>query len=166
MKRTKRNVPDYSLVAPLLMWNSLAVKTAETMMASAEVISHRTGRMAAAGAKPSARDRREFARMGQEKIEAGTQSMFAMGMQMMMLGQPLGEQLLNDMMRGTTAFMALANSRTPQEMNARQARLAKEIERSAVSMAQASKIASNIAHDGLKPIHAKVTANAKRLGRR
>ena len=59
--------------------------------------------------------------------------------------------------------------------NAENSRLASELAHSATTAAQrggdvvgqaVAKIASNIAHDGLKPIHAKVTANAKRLGRR
>jgi hypothetical protein len=41
------------------------------MSASAQVIGHRTGRMALAGPAPNARDRREIALMGQQKIEAG-----------------------------------------------------------------------------------------------
>jgi hypothetical protein len=42
------------------------------------VIGHRVARMATAGANPTARDRREFTRMGQEKVAAGYESMAAM----------------------------------------------------------------------------------------
>ncbi|MDB5795853.1 MAG: hypothetical protein JWR25_2232, partial [Noviherbaspirillum sp.] len=37
---------------PLLMWSSLAFKTTEMLLASAQVIGHRTARMANAGAIP------------------------------------------------------------------------------------------------------------------
>jgi predicted small secreted protein len=63
-----------SFTNTLLVWTRLAWKTGEMMMASAQVIHHRTLRMTAAGATPSARDRPEFALMGQEKLEAGVES--------------------------------------------------------------------------------------------
>ena len=59
------------------------------MLASAQVIQQRTSRMAAAGAKPSARDRREFALMAQEKIEASVESASARAVQMMAMN-PFG----------------------------------------------------------------------------
>jgi hypothetical protein len=57
----------------------LAVKAAELAIAVPQVVAHRLTRMALAGAKPSARDQREFRRMGQEKVHAFWQSWFAMG---------------------------------------------------------------------------------------
>src|SRR5664279_4822825 len=74
----KRNYAGYLDLSPFILWGDLATKTVEMMLASAQVIGHRTGRMALAGPAPNARDRREFALMGQEKIEAGTQSAQAM----------------------------------------------------------------------------------------
>lgn len=47
-------------------------------MAVPQVIAHRTARMLAAGANPSARDRLEFQRMGIEKAFAFWESMHAM----------------------------------------------------------------------------------------
>ena len=58
---------------PFLAWTDLAWKIGEMSMASAQVIAHRTTRMAAAGPIPNASDRQEFRRMGQEKIEAATE---------------------------------------------------------------------------------------------
>jgi len=81
MKRSR--TPSFT--NPFLVWTRLAWKTGEMMLASAQVIHHRTGRMAAAGATPSARDRREFALMGQEKLEAGVESAKAMAAQLMTL---------------------------------------------------------------------------------
>ena len=66
----KRSRTRNSFANPFLIWTDLALKTGEMMLASAQVIGHRTGLMAAAGPKPSKRDRREFTLMGQEKIEA------------------------------------------------------------------------------------------------
>ena len=57
---------------------SAAVKAVELSIAAPQVIAHRTARMLAAGANPDARDRREFQRMGTEKVFAFWESMNAM----------------------------------------------------------------------------------------
>jgi hypothetical protein len=44
-----------------------------------QVVAHRIGRMGAAGSSPSARDRKEFALMGAEKVAAFYESWAAMG---------------------------------------------------------------------------------------
>ena len=74
MKRSR--TPSFT--NPFLVWTRLTWKTGEMMLASAQVIHHRKSRMAAVGATPSARDRREFALMGQEKLEASVESAQAM----------------------------------------------------------------------------------------
>ena len=162
----KRNYPGYSHLLPLVLWSDLATKTLETMLASAQVIGYRTGRMALAGVAPSARDRREFALMGQEKIEAGAQSAQAMAAHLMSMSQPWGALAFPHLLRTSAAFVSLASSRTPSQLIARQAALARALGQSAVSMADVSKSATKLAHRGLKPIHAKATANAKRLAKR
>ena len=162
----KRNYLGYSYFLPFMLWSDLATKTLEMMLASAQVIGHRTGRMALAGPAPNARDRREFALMGQEKIEAGVQSAQAMAAHTMSMSQPWGALALRHLLRSSAAFMSLATSRTPSQLIARQAALARALGQSAVSMADVSKSATKLAHRGLKPIHAKATANAKRLAKR
>lgn len=57
----------------------LARQGAELAFAVPQVITHRLTRMALSGPVPSARDRREFYAMGQEKVHAFWQSWFAMG---------------------------------------------------------------------------------------
>jgi hypothetical protein len=57
----------------------LARQATELAIAVPQVMAHRLTRMALAGATPSARDRREFHGMGQEKLTAFWQSWFAMG---------------------------------------------------------------------------------------
>ena len=162
----KRNYPGYSYFLPLMLWSDLATKALEMMLASAQVIGYRTGRMALAGAAPNARDRREFALMGQEKIEAGAQSAQAMAAHLMTMNQPWGALAFRHLLRNSAAFMSLASSRTPSQLIARQAAVARALGRSAVHMADVSKDATKLAHRGLKPIHAKARANAKRLGKR
>jgi hypothetical protein len=162
----KRNYLGHSYFSPFILWSDLATTTLEMMLASAQVIGHRTGRMARAGPAPNARDRREFALMGQEKIEAGAQSARAMAAHMMTMSQPWGALAFRHILRNSAAFISLASSRTPSQLIARQAALARALGQSAVSMADVSKSAAKLAHRGLKPIHAKATANAKRLGKR
>ena len=162
----QRNYLGYSSFLPFMLWSDLATKTLEMMLASAQVIGHRAGRMALAGPAPNARDRREFALMGQEKIEAGAQSAQAMAAHLMTMSQPWGALAFRHVLRSSAAFMSLASSRTPSQLIARQAALARALGQSAVSMADVSKSATKLAHRGLKPIHAKATANAKRLAKR
>ena len=162
----KRNYLGHAYYSPFMLWGDLATKTLEMMLASAQVIGHRTGRMAMAGPAPNARDRREFALMGQEKIEAGAQSAQAMAAHMMSMSQPWGALAFRHLLRNSAAFMSVASSRTPTQLIARQAALARAVAQSAISMADVSKSTTKLAHRGLKPIHAKATANARRLGKR
>jgi hypothetical protein len=162
MKRSRTQ----SFTNPVLVWTRLAWKTGEMMLASAQVIHHRTGRMAAASAKPSARDRREFALMGQEKIEAGVESASAIAAQMMTMNPLLGPRAFKHMMASAAVVMSLAASRTAGQAMARHAKLVRTMTQSAATTAQLSGAAGRLAQRGLKPIHSRATANAKRLGKR
>jgi hypothetical protein len=162
MKRSR--IPPFN--NPFLVWSRLAWETGEMLLASAQVIHHRTGRMAAAGATPCARDRREFALMGQEKIEAGVESASAIAAQLMAMNPLLGARAFRHMMRGTAAVMSLAASRTVGQAVTRHAKLVRTMTQSAATAAQFSGAAARLTQRGLKPIHSRATANAKRLGRR
>jgi len=70
---------------PLLAWGEYSRKQAEMLLAAGQVIPIRLTRMAAAGHQPSARDRREFSRMGTEKVQAGLQSMLAVALKMQLM---------------------------------------------------------------------------------
>jgi hypothetical protein len=162
----KRNYRGYSCVVPLTEWSDLAAKMLEMMQASAQVIGHRTGRMALAGPAPNARDRREFALMGQEKFDAGAQSVQAMTAHMMTMSQSWVVLIGRQILRNNMAFISLATSRTPSQLITRQAAFAQALGQTAASMADVSTSAAVLANRGLRPIHAKATANAKRLGKR
>ena len=58
--------------------STLAAQSAALAVAVPQVVAHRLTRLALAGPKPSARDRREFHRMGAEKITAFQESWYAM----------------------------------------------------------------------------------------
>ncbi len=99
-------------------------------------------------------------------IEAGAQSAQAMAAHLMTMSQPWGALAFRHLLRTSAAFVSLASSRTHSQLIARQAALARALGQSAVRMADVSKDATRLAHRGLKPIHARATANAKRLAKR
>lgn len=151
---------------PLVLWNELALRTGEMMVASAQVIGHRTTRMAKAGHTPNLRDRREFARMGLEKVEAAGESAWAMGQHLSTANTQLAMKAWQDMVAAGTAWMTLASCRTLPQMMRSQAKLAQAVTQSAASATKLSEVAARVGKHGLKPIHSRATANAKRLGRR
>jgi hypothetical protein len=150
---------------PFLMWAELALKTSEMMIASAQVIGHRTGRMAAAGTRPNARDRREFRLMGQEKLEAAAESTRHMAACMMTMDPFIAVRATQQMLTAATAAMSLAGSRTVAQALARQAKFVRALNRSARTASRISGSSARLAQRGLRPIHARATANARRLGK-
>jgi hypothetical protein len=93
----------------------------------------RTARMLAAGANPSARDRREFQRMGNEKVLAFWESANAMGLQMAKAQQ---EYVLFAMRQWWSPWVS------PWSMAAS---------------------ATKVFEHGLGPLHRRASANARRL---
>ena len=128
---------------PLLLWSNLALKSAEMLFASSQVIPMRLGQMALAGPNPSVRDRREFARMAPEKLQAGTESMLAVAARMQTMQMQWMAQAWQQWLR---ASMGAGMG----------------------SMAQWGAASANAARLGsvaLAPIHAASTSNARRLAR-
>jgi hypothetical protein len=68
---------------------SLAAQAIELGVAVPQVIANRAARMVAAGASPSARDRKEFYRMGAEKITAFNEAWNAMAVEAFRTNQRL-----------------------------------------------------------------------------
>jgi hypothetical protein len=93
----------------------------------------RTARMLAAGANPSARDRREFQRMGNEKVLAYWESMNAMGLQLAKAQQDY-------------ALFAMRQWWSPW-----------------VSPWSMAASATKVFEQGLAPLHKRASANARRL---
>ena len=121
----------------------LAKQALELSVAAPLVIAHRVSRMAAAGTRPSARDRNEFALMGTEKILALYQSWGAMWWQACMSQVALAQSI------SMAAMSAMSGARTGPRL-------------SAATRTAAAKVLSA----GLSPFHKKAVANAKRLSRR
>jgi hypothetical protein len=155
----------YTLYAdPFRIWSSFAWKTSEMILASVHVIGHRSNQMRAFGSLQCTTDRRELALMGQEKIDATVESAQAMALSSMFLAQQLGAIAVKKMLTGMGAIISLTASRTPRQSAARQLKLVHDMTTlSAAATSQLSKSAAGIAHRGLKPIHSRATANARRL---
>ena len=162
MKRNTRNV----LGNPFLAWADLAWKIGEMSMASAQVIAHRTRRMAAAGPLPNAHDRQEFILMGREKIEAAAESARAIAAHLATMNLKFGARAFTHMVTGAAALMSLAASRSVGQSITRQAKLAQTVSQSTITPSELSDSTARLARRGLKPIHARAAANARRLGKR
>lgn len=162
MKRSSRSM----FGNPFLAWTDFAWKLGEMALASTQVVAHRTTRMAAAGPLPNARDREEFTRMGLEKIDAATESAHAMAAHWTTMNLKLGASAFRYMVTGSAAVASLAASRDIGQFVARQAKLVDTVTRAAATAHEWSDSSALLAGRGLHPIHARATANAKRLGRR
>ena len=108
-------------------------KAAELSVVVPQVVAMRTARMLAAGANPSARDRHEFQRMGNEKVLAYWESMNAMGLQMAKAQQDY-------------ALFAMRQWWAPW-----------------VSPWSMAASATKVFEQGLGPLHKRASANARRL---
>jgi len=102
-------------------------------LAVPQVVAMRTARMLAAGVNPSARDRREFERMGTEKALAFWESMNAMGLEMAKAQQ---QYALSAMRHWWAPWLAPWS---------------------------AAASATRILEKGLGPVHKRASANARRL---
>jgi hypothetical protein len=123
---------------------SLAAQTTQLALAVPQVVAHRLGRMALAGPQPSARDRREFSRMGLEKTEAFFESWMAMGAQAWRLQLDFWVSLWG---AGMSPLFGRGSRRgLDQALDAQRATVA-------------------ILGSGLAPVRRRAVANAKRLAR-
>ncbi len=158
-RRVRINAPN-----PFWIWSGLALKTSEMMIASVEVITHRASRMAMVGAAPSEYDQREFVLMGQEKFEAVAESAQAIAERMLNLNQEISTLAYKQLMMGTNGIISLAVSTTLAESSNVQAQFVHDtMSGSAAAVSQLTDSLARVVHKGLRPLHSRATANAKRL---
>ena len=121
-----------------------ARQLSELSLAVPQVVSHRLTRFALAGAAPKASDRREFRAMVAEKQQAFVESWWAMGLETLRQQQHLALAMSSGLSPRGAANPLAAGQRV---------------------LAQMVDGPMRVAHQGLKPVHQKAVANAKRLGR-
>ena len=143
------------------LWWRNALKTWEIVVAAPQVIAHRTARMAAAGSSPSARDRKEFTRMSQEKIDAFGESLFAMAAPMFKMHQEFALLAMRQWW-STWANPALLAGASPERIAKAHATFMRKLAAGATSK-QIQDSFSRMVGKGLAPVHKRATANAKRL---
>jgi hypothetical protein len=103
------------------------------------VIGYRLTGLALAGAKPTARNRREVTRMGQEKVDAWHEAVQATGARLMEANLAMGTLLLRQAWGAVPAPAAFADS--------------------------INRLSSDLLADTLAPYHRRVVANNRRLSR-
>ena len=119
---------------------SLAAQSLALSIAAPQVIAHRLARMAIAGASPSARDRKEFRRMGTEKIAAANEAWNAMAVEAFRANQRM-------------AFSFMQSFWFPW-MRPKQS-----------ASRRMSDAALGVLGKGMAPVRRRAVANAKRLAR-
>jgi hypothetical protein len=86
---------------------------------------------------------------------------------MIRLNQQLGVLTFKQFLTGAAAMVSIASSRTHAQSRAQQVRLARDtIANSAQATPQISTSVARLVKEGLKPVHARVRRNAKRLRKR
>lgn len=103
------------------------------------VIGYRLTGMALAGAKPTARDRRELTRMGQEKVDAWYEAVQGTGARLLEANLAMATLLLRQAWGAAPAPAAFTDSVT--------------------------RLSSDLLADTLAPYHRRVLANSRRLSR-
>jgi hypothetical protein len=115
----------------------LTRQTLGLSMAVPQVIAHRVGRMASAGSRPNARDRKEFHLMSAEKTAAFYESWAAMGRAAVQAQQSMWRAAL--FTPWTQAALPSANTLARHTLA--------------------------VLSSGMAPVHRRAVGNAKRLGR-
>jgi 3,4-dihydroxy-2-butanone 4-phosphate synthase len=146
-----------------LSWVEVGQSYVEMSAAAVQVVSHRTQRMIAAAGNPNATDRREFALMGREKVDAAAHSAYAVGSELLRMNYRAGTQAWVAMVTVSTDTLSLAASRTPGQVVARQARLNRTLRRAGPTAASLSAASLSLTRAALKPVHSRAMRNAKRL---
>jgi hypothetical protein len=122
---------------------TLAIQATELAVAAPLVAAHRLSRLALAGHRPGSRDRREFALMGAEKVAAFHESWNAMFMQSLRIQQ----EIVASMWR---SFFIPKFTPWPW------------IVPSPLDLPHST---VRVLAKGIAPVHRRVVANARRLGR-
>jgi hypothetical protein len=122
---------------------SIATQAAELSMAVPQVVAHRVTRMALAGPKLSARDKKEFELMVKEKEHAFAEAFTAMAAHSVRVNQALAATFMQSLWSPGLRRKPWAAAMATQLQNA----------------------ALGVLGKGLSPIHRKAVANAKRLAR-
>ncbi|MEP6608911.1 MAG: polyhydroxyalkanoate granule-associated phasin [Burkholderiaceae bacterium] len=128
----------------------IGIQSAELMLAVPQVVSHRLSRIRAAGPDISVRDRRELQLMSSEKLSAFGESWNLMTLEVVKAQQQMAHAWM-------TAWRVPFD---PSGASAHRASAHRSFARAATQM-QTSIL--RVMSGGLRPVHRRATANARRL---
>jgi len=157
-------MPSRRTTSLLPIWWQNTIKTWEIAVAAPQVIAHRTARMMAAGGQPGMNDRREFTRMGQEKIEAFGESLIAMAAPMYKVNREIALLALRHWWKVWATPSLIGGAQPSHIINAYIA-----FASSLLGGASGKRLQDSLSQaigKGLAPVHRRATANAKRLNAR
>lgn len=157
----KKVCPSFSTV-PFTALLALITTTSEMLLASSQVIGHRTERMFKPG-PTTADDQREFELMKIEKIDAAVDSSNSMISLCISMWNELAAQILSGQQNVTAALASVASSRTPSEAMERQMNLSKKVTELSMSPSRFANDAIQLMGRGIAPFHSTALANAERL---
>jgi hypothetical protein len=126
----------------------IGAQATELFVAAPQVVAHRLGRMALSGPRPSAKDRREFHRMGAEKVAAFGEAWQAMTLQMLKSNQQLAAAMMRSWWPNAAARRG--GPKLPPMMQA---------------LGAWQGAALDVLSQGIRPVHRRAVSNAKRLKR-
>ncbi len=159
----KRRRPPHLFANPFSLWTAFASTAGEMLLASSEVIAHRSHLIARAGTHPRAADQRELKRMVDEKTKAAFDSATAMSSRSGQVIHASAAQMFSNMATSTSILLDLAGGRIGQAQSRAWRQL---IGQSSENASQLSNAAAQIAQAGIAPYHKGATGNAKRLRKR
>ncbi|MGH8503442.1 MAG: phasin family protein [Gammaproteobacteria bacterium] len=143
------------------------IRSAEIAAASGQTIFHRMLMLSGANiAALTAAERREFARMYTEKLQATLACGQIMAGEMMRLNEQLMRVAWSQFMSNGMALTSMLSGRNPGAVFTAQSQLMNSAARQAAESGQKIFAAmARAAINGLAPVHTAVSANAERLGR-
>jgi hypothetical protein len=159
MKNVSPGIND----VPFTAFLALTTTSAEMLLASIQVIGHRTERLLKLE-PANAEDQRELALMTSEKIEAAADSSKSMAFHWMTMWNELAGRVLSAQHEVTAALASLALSPTPGAAMAGHKNLSNVVAGFSSSAEKFAGDAWNLVERGVAPFHSAALANAKRLG--
>ena len=152
--------------APFHIWTNYAWKVGELTLASSQVISRRSRLLLPSSGAATAADQRELTRMSQEKYAAAAESAQAMAVGYMNLAPQMAMLAFRQMVAGLMPLTTLMTSSSFPSLSNQSKTAYESFARSTTAANQVSRSIEKVASRGLKPIHARARANAKRLKRK
>jgi len=157
-------MPRHPAAYPFTAWSRLALQTTRMMCASAEVIAHRSARLALAGVAPRVDDHAEFVGMGTEKAAAAIECAAAATRHALTAGAWPAARAWQDAWALGVDMALLATSATPAQALHRQARVMRRLTSGSAARNGAVSMLA-LTNAMVAPLHRRATANAKRLRR-